>query len=172
MEKINKLSINTENIETLIKAGVEINKYEDPVEGEQRGLTAEEALEVAREDASLLWVDMAQVVADSDFGDCYPVLADGEIAGVISGYDLGNDYEIINDFWAMDAETLYHRLDSEEFAVLDRDGDNMGNARIRAAWDTLHVYVDDAQGYQFMDGDDVIYLQQTTEIVPVDRELV
>lgn len=103
-----KLSINSENIETLIAAGVVINKYEDPTEGARTNLTAAEAIEVAREDASLLWVDMAQVIADADFGDCYPVLEGGEIADIVSGEDVTsvNGYTIVDDFWAMTAESL------------------------------------------------------------------
>lgn len=153
-----KLSINSENIETLIAAGVAINKYEDPTEGARTNLTAEEATEVAREDASLLWVDLDQVIVNADFGDCYPVLEEGLIADVISGEDatLCNGYAILGGFWAITAEELYHRLGSEEFAVVDREtGDNMANARIRAAWDTLHVYNDDVNGYSYMDGDEV-----------------
>ena len=36
-------------------SGTTLNKYADPTEGARTGLTVEEAEEVAREDASLIW---------------------------------------------------------------------------------------------------------------------
>ncbi|MGL4445638.1 MAG: hypothetical protein ACRCU1_18590 [Alsobacter sp.] len=37
--------------------GATLNKYADPTEGARSGLTVEEAEDVAREDASLIWCE-------------------------------------------------------------------------------------------------------------------
>lgn len=41
----------------LIEAGIEVNKYADPVSDEEMDVTAELAGEVADQDPSLLWID-------------------------------------------------------------------------------------------------------------------
>lgn len=38
--------------------GLSLNKYTDPTEEARSGLTVEEALEIAAEDPSLIWLDV------------------------------------------------------------------------------------------------------------------
>ena len=38
--------------------GLTLNKYADPIEEAREGLTIDEASEVAREDASLIWISV------------------------------------------------------------------------------------------------------------------
>ena len=47
----------TEAIEYAETNGLLLNKFTDPTEGERDDLTTEEAHEVARDDANLIWVD-------------------------------------------------------------------------------------------------------------------
>lgn len=46
----------TEQIETAAAEGKTLCKYADPIEGAREGLTLAEALEVAQEDPSLIYV--------------------------------------------------------------------------------------------------------------------
>jgi hypothetical protein len=185
-----KINLNTLNvaIEDLFDANIAVHKYADPVEGARENLTLDEAVEVAREDSGLLYVDsddlsfdatgrhlFASPIAaqefDTDCGDCYPIREIGQggfvVTGLVSAEDLGNRYVVVDDTWAVDAQELYGLLDSEELAVLDRDGSWQREGRIRAAWDTLHVYGDD-DGYEFLDGDDMVALLAAgARLVPV-----
>lgn len=43
-------------IDHAARQGLTLNKYADPIEEARAGLTVEEAEEVAREDASLIWI--------------------------------------------------------------------------------------------------------------------
>ena len=43
-------------IDHAARQGLTLNKYADPIEVARAGLTVEEAEEVAREDASLIWI--------------------------------------------------------------------------------------------------------------------
>jgi len=45
--------------------GVTLCKYADPIENARAGVTVEEATEIARDDASLVWLE----VADADLPD-------------------------------------------------------------------------------------------------------
>jgi len=47
--------------ERAIAEGYTLGKYADPVDGAREGLTADEAAEVAREDAALVYVVRAEV---------------------------------------------------------------------------------------------------------------
>lgn len=46
----------TEALAAALEAGHTLNKYADPSEGERTGLTLEEAIEVAEEDAGLIYL--------------------------------------------------------------------------------------------------------------------
>ena len=54
-----------EALEQLIASGATICKHADPVEGAREGLTAEEAADVAREDAGLLYAVHPTPVTDA-----------------------------------------------------------------------------------------------------------
>ncbi len=46
-------------IEYAEENGLALNKYSDPVEEARDDLSVEEAREIAREDASLIWIEVA-----------------------------------------------------------------------------------------------------------------
>ena len=43
-------------IDDAVTAGRTIGKYADPTEGAREGLSAEESLEIAQQDVSLIWI--------------------------------------------------------------------------------------------------------------------
>jgi hypothetical protein len=53
------MTLTAAQIETAASAGLNLCKYADPTEPAREGLTLNEALEVAREDASLIYVNNA-----------------------------------------------------------------------------------------------------------------
>lgn len=71
----------------LINAGVVLNKYADPTEGEKLNLTAEEAEDIAREDAGLVWFDGEQLLG-KDLDARYPIIEDGEVVGIVNAYEV------------------------------------------------------------------------------------
>lgn len=81
-----------------------LSKYADPTEGAREGLTVEEAREIAKIDASLIWVEMAAADAptyriesktqhtgwqDEGSGDVYSSIVDAKYA--IYGLESEND---------------------------------------------------------------------------------
>lgn len=64
-ETMSLTGMSTEEIASIIGMGVKVNKYEDPTEGERLNLTKSQALEVAGEDVSLLWVNKQDVSCDN-----------------------------------------------------------------------------------------------------------
>ena len=49
-----------EAIEHAEATGLSLNKHEDATEGAREGLTVEEARQIAKEDPSLIWVEIAR----------------------------------------------------------------------------------------------------------------
>ena len=45
-------------IEYAAQHGLPLSKYADPIEDAREGLTVDEAREIAREDTSLIWIDI------------------------------------------------------------------------------------------------------------------
>lgn len=58
----------TEAIALAAALGVTLRKYADPIENAREGLTVEEATEIAREDAGLIWLSVEDEAAP-DFDD-------------------------------------------------------------------------------------------------------
>jgi hypothetical protein len=58
----------TEAIALAAALGVTLCKYADPIENAREGLTVEEATEIAREDAGLIWLSVDDEAAP-DFDD-------------------------------------------------------------------------------------------------------
>ena len=51
-------------IDHAARQGLTLNKYADPIEEARAGLTVEEAEEVAKEDASLIWIKVTDPITD------------------------------------------------------------------------------------------------------------
>lgn len=73
-------------IDHATQEGLLLNKYADPTEGPREGLSVAEALEIAAEDASLIWVEVAPAMTISS----QRYLDDETVAAKLAA----NDYEV------------------------------------------------------------------------------
>lgn len=67
-------------IEYAEEHGMELSKYQDPIEGPREGLSVEEAREIAREDPNLIHLDVEEMdyyIDEADMGAEWDLGADG-----------------------------------------------------------------------------------------------
>jgi hypothetical protein len=108
--------------------GLTLNKYADPTDGARDGLTAEEAREIAREDASLIWLDDADIAEAISLEQIRTLRAEATQAG--------DDMQLLvceraleTDVWSIDDWTGGgHRLTEVQWAQLATMTDTQARA--------------------------------------------
>lgn len=141
-----KTLIGLDAIEFAEKHGLRLSKYADPTEDAREGLTVEEAREIAREDASLIYIKADGITYREAVEQLRALVGDDVIYS-----DGASDWELDNLLDSMDDELDEIRpyVVGEDGITTRREDGMLGN---RLLWRTLRTYLTPGEAWDHLVG--------------------